>query len=85
MGARSVPFWPRMMRRTTAALYCDLTPKDFEREVIAGRLPVPVTLGGSEHWSRPQLDEHLERLTGESIPDWRQDANFYKERKDAAA
>ena len=78
MGARLAPDWPRMMRRSTAALYCDLTVTDFEREVVAGRLPQPVDFGGAEHWSRVQVDEHLDRLTGDKLPDWRARAKIYQ-------
>lgn len=78
MGARLAPDWPRMMRRSTAASYCDLTVTDFEREVIAGRLPRPVDFGGAEHWSRNQVDEFLDRLTGDRVPDWRSRAKIYQ-------
>lgn len=33
------PDWPRLMRRRTAALYCDMTEAEFEREVSSGRFP----------------------------------------------
>lgn len=66
------PDWPRMMRRRTAALYCDMKVADFEREVLADRLPSPVLFGGEERWSRAHLDEALERLTGDGPrADWR--------------
>lgn len=69
MAARSAPTWPRALGRETAALYCDLTVSAFEREVAAGRLPPPAMLGGKEHWSRPQIDECLDRLFGDALPD----------------
>lgn len=78
MGARLAPDWPRLMRRSTASQYCDLTVSDFEREVSAGRLPMPVHFGGSEHWSRTTIDEYLDRLTGDGNPDWRANAKIYK-------
>lgn len=78
MPARHAPTWPRMMKRSLAALYCDLTVPAFEGEVLAGRLPQPVILGGDEHWSLPQIDEHLDRLIGDKVPDWRANANLYK-------
>ena len=83
MPARLAPSWPRMMKRSLAALYCDLTVSDFEGEVLAGRLPQPVILGGEEHWSTPQIDEHLERLTGDRLPDWRDDAPIYQKQRAA--
>lgn len=69
--------WPRMMRRKTAAEYCDLSEAAFEREVIACRLPCPVALGGREHWDRLALDRALAVLTGETdTPQWEQEFNL---------
>ena len=56
--------WPRMMKRATAAAYCDLSVASFEREIAAGRLPPPTTLGGREHWCRAALDKALDIITG---------------------
>lgn len=69
--------WPRMMRRATAAKYCDLSVAEFEREVASGRLPMPVKLGNSEHWSTVAIDEMLGRLTGETGDDWRKRSKLY--------
>jgi len=71
------PDWPRTMKRGTAALYCDLSVPEFEREVGAGRLPLPFKLGNSEHWSRAAIDEHLGRLSGDGGNDWRSAAKLY--------
>lgn len=68
-----------MMRRGTAALYCDLSVAEFEREVAGGRLPQPVKFGNSEHWSRPDIDEMLNRLTNDTTPNWREKAPLYNE------
>jgi predicted DNA-binding transcriptional regulator AlpA len=59
-----------MLRRATAALYCDLSAAEFEREVSTGRLPHPVRLGNHPHWDRGELDEALNRLVGKTR-DWR--------------
>ena len=68
--------WPRMMKRKTAAEYCDLSESAFEREVLAGRLPSPVMLGGREHWCQVALDRALAILTGEqTLPEWEQELN----------
>lgn len=56
--------WPRLMKRKTAAEYCDLTEQAFEREVIAGRLPSSVQFGGREHWDKAALDAAINLLTG---------------------
>jgi hypothetical protein len=67
-----------MMTRARAAHYCDLSETQFEREVLAGRLPAPVMLGGREHWSRVALDEDLSRIAGESSGgDWKKDQPLY--------
>jgi predicted DNA-binding transcriptional regulator AlpA len=75
----TAPGWPRMMRRATAALYCDLTAAEFEREVAATRLPSPVKLGNSEHWSRVAIDECLNRLTNDTTPNWRSKSKLYND------
>lgn len=77
MPRLSAPDWPRMMRRETAAGYCDMKAADFEREVSSGRLPLPVQLGVGERWNRVQLDEALDRLAGSAVPDWRPKAKLY--------
>ena len=64
------PYGPRMLKLRTAAQYCDLAPAAFLREVAAARLPLPVVLGGEDHWDREQLDQDLSRLTG-AVDDWR--------------
>ncbi len=80
MARSSGPDWPAMMLRATAAGYCDMTSADFEREVIAQRLPMPVLFGGAERWNRRALDEALERLVGGTAPDWRTQSNLYATR-----
>ena len=40
--------WPGLMRRTTAARYCELTLAKFERAVLNGELPQPVRIGDAE-------------------------------------
>lgn len=70
---KHIPTWPRMMKRATAAAYCDLSVASFEREVAIGRLPLPVKLGNTEHWCQAQIDAALDRLTGQAAPDWRKE------------
>jgi predicted DNA-binding transcriptional regulator AlpA len=77
MGSRIAPDWPRMMRRSTAALYCDMPVAEFERGVSRGTLPQPVKVVDELRWSRTQLDEYLERLTGDAIPDFRKKSKLY--------
>ena len=57
--------WPQMMKRQTAAEYCDLSVSSFNGEVLRGRLPSPVELGGRDHWYRPAIDRALALLTGD--------------------
>ncbi|GFM29226.1 hypothetical protein [Novosphingobium sp. PY1] len=63
--------WPAMMKRKTAAEYCDMTEAAFEREIIAGRLPAGIMFGGREHWRKSALDAAFERLTGDVMPEYR--------------
>lgn len=65
--------WPHMMKRATAAQYCDLSEGAFIREVAAGRLPTAVNLGGRDHWFRPSLDKALARIAGEAATDYEED------------
>lgn len=75
MSAHTFPDrWPRAMKRSTAAAYCDMTPAAFEKEILSGRLPAGFTVGGREHWCRKALDAALDRLAGHSnddVPDYR--------------
>lgn len=64
--------WPKLMKRGTAAAYCDLAPAKFLQEVAAGRLPSPVKVGGEDHWSRDLIDDDIARITGQTH-DWRKD------------
>lgn len=63
--------WPRSMKRKTAAEYVDMSESAFTAEVLAGRLPSPIMLGGREHWSQLALDRALAMLTGEEpLPEY---------------
>ncbi len=79
MARSTAPDWPAMMLRGTAARYCDMTASEFESEVVAQRLPMPVQLGNRERWNRRALDEALDRLSGAVVPDWRATSNLYAE------
>lgn len=75
---RALPDWPRMMRKATAAMYLDITAPELDREVACGRLPAPIMLGKTEHWSRTALDERLAEMVGEGKKrDWRKDQPLY--------
>lgn len=65
-----------MMTRQMAADYCSLSVAQFQREIIDGRLPDPVSLGGIDHWHRPTLDRHLELIAG-AESDWRSRSPMY--------
>lgn len=75
---KHIPDWPRLMKRATLARYLDMTGTDIEREIAAGHLPHPVSIGGAPHWSRAEVDASIERLTGESPDhDWRKGQPLY--------
>jgi len=70
--------WPQMMKRATAAAYCDVSVSAFEGEVARGRLPSSVVLGGRDHWYKPALDRALELIAGGiGQPSW--EGDFWKE------
>ena len=66
------PYWPRMLKRSTAAQYCELTPQQFDAEVYAGRLPMSVAMAGGPRWDRAALDTSLDEMSGVGN-DWRKD------------
>lgn len=67
---------PAMMQRKTAAQYCDMSEEAFEREVVCGRLPMPVMLGERPHWHRVTIDVYLDRIAG-ATNDWRSKSPVY--------
>lgn len=73
----ALPGWPALMLRQTAASYCDMKPAEFEREVVSGKFPDPVMLGGAERWHRVALDAALERIAGGGGGDWRTKAKLH--------
>jgi len=71
--------WPQMMKRATAAEYCDMSVSAFTGEILRGRLPCAVVFGGRDHWHKPALDAALARIAGDSPePHWERD--FWNER-----
>jgi len=74
-----VPFWPRMLKRASVCAYLEISAADLEREIAGGRLPHPIMLGSGLHWSRAEIDTHVERLTGEGEgdDDWRKATKLY--------
>ena len=75
--SRIAPDWPRLMTLKRAAIYCDMTAEQFEREVARDVLPQPVRFGKELRWDRSQLDEAIDRLTGRKTPDWRKGSKLY--------
>lgn len=73
---RIIAAWPQLMKRKTAADYLDMSEAAFVREVLAGRLPMSVTVGGREHWRKDAIDKALDRMTGDSdVPDYLREFN----------
>lgn len=62
---RIIACWPGMMKRATAAAYCDMSIPSFEKEIAVGRVPPGVMFGGTLHWHKGALDKALARLVGE--------------------
>lgn len=77
-----MPFWPALLKRDQAMAYLSLTPAKFEAAMLAGEIPYPIMVGGQERWSRAQMDEYLDRLTGGGKDDWRKNAPAYQGRMD---
>lgn len=81
MPIKTPPDWPGAMRRETAAMYCDMTPAQFIREVDSNGMPQPFKLGGKEMWSRVTIDKRLAELAGDIEPDWRAASKLYADRR----
>jgi predicted DNA-binding transcriptional regulator AlpA len=62
-----------MMKRKTAAQYCDLSEPAFVREVMAGRLPGSVMFGGREHWDQRAIDRCLDAIAGNTATKFEED------------
>lgn len=77
MASAAMPHWPAMMRQALAARYCDLSVAEFERQVAAGRLPCPLSIGSVERWSKGQLDKALAAIAGDIDDDWRSGSPLY--------
>lgn len=69
---QAIPAWPGMMKRRTAAAYLDMSEQAFEREVLAGRLPQPISIGARDHWRKDAIDAALDALAGgDQVPEYR--------------
>jgi len=75
--------WPSMMKRATAAEYCDMSEAAFEREIAAGRIPTGASFGGRTHWRKEAIDKALDRVSGEVTTDYLQE--FRERRRGKAA
>nr|WP_089218544.1 hypothetical protein [Sphingomonas laterariae] len=77
MAKTALPNWPRMMKRDTAAQYCDMSIAEFERAIASGVIPMPVRFGDRDRWSREQIDAWIARAEGDAPKDWRANAPIY--------
>lgn len=74
MKKTDIPAWPSMMKRSTAAAYLDMSEAAFEREIIGGRMPAPITFGGRPHWRKDAIDAAIAALDRTSdIPAWQKE------------
>lgn len=77
--------WPRLLQRSKAAAYCDMSIPSFEREIAAGRFPSSIMVGGREHWCIKALDAAIDRLVnGGDVADYRQRLRDRLDGKEAA-
>lgn len=67
---------PRLMKKSTAAAYCDMSDAAFDRAVSAGHIPMPLQLGKIKYWHRPAIDAALDALAGLDN-DWRKESPLY--------
>lgn len=69
--------WPGLMKRTTAARYCELTLAKFERAVMNGELPLPVKINGEERWYRHEIDAINQPANDVGMNGWRKRSPLY--------
>jgi len=75
---KHAPHWPRMLRKASVCAYLELSVAELEREITAGRLPHPIMLGNSLHWSLAEIDAYVDRLTSaDNVEDWRKGTKLY--------
>lgn len=68
--------WSRMLRRSKAAAYLDMSEAAFQKEVDRGTIPEPVELDGGKRWCRHAIDKAIDRLTGaDAVPGYLKEFN----------
>ena len=81
---------PLLMKRKTAAAYCDMAEAAFERAVAIGDLPNPVLIGSKSYWYRVAIDKAVAVLAGDIAGaiggvtgTWREHNPLYKDHPDS--
>jgi hypothetical protein len=66
--------WPGLLKRESAAKYCDMKPAEFDKAVASGDLPSPIMVNGKHLWRRADIDA-LE--PGNPLYGWRDRSALY--------
>ncbi len=53
---KTIPGWPRFLRREVAATYCGVSPGTFDKLVKEGTLPRPKMMSAVRGWDRADID-----------------------------
>jgi len=59
---KALPFMPRGLTRTQAALYIGVGTTTFDEMVKDGRMPQPKEIGQRRVWDKEELDASFETL-----------------------
>lgn len=67
--------WPQLMKRKTACEYLDMSEGSFEKEILAGRFPSAIKVGGRDHWYKEAIDAAIDRMVNgdPAMPEWRKE------------
>jgi predicted DNA-binding transcriptional regulator AlpA len=58
----TLPYWPRGLKRETAAEYVGVPLEVWDRLVSVGDMPTPRRIGGELLWDRFAIDEAFDLL-----------------------
>ncbi|MTI11175.1 helix-turn-helix transcriptional regulator [Curvivirga aplysinae] len=68
--SRTFNAWPKIMRTSTAAAYCDMGLRTFKARVSQGRFPQPLfKTGNQNYFHRDEIDKYFSRYFDDDMPE----------------
>lgn len=85
--SQNIKYPPILMKRKTAAAYCDMAEAAFMRSVTIGDLPQPISIGNKDYWHRSAIEGAVTLLENGGTAGlkrgiggtWREDSSLYKD------